>query len=275
VVSGCEDKPGRRVRIGAVSYLNSKPLIHGFGGLSSCAELVLDVPSRLADQLAAGELDVALVPSIECLEWGYRVVSDACIACRGPVLSVRLLSRVPLHRVATVAADAGSRTSVVLMQILFQQRFGRLPQLHVLPLEADWQDAAADAVLLIGDRAIHARQADAGDAWDLGAEWCRAMGVPFVFAMWGARPGVSVAGLDDLLGGLRDGGVAHLEAIATEEAPRVGLARGVCLSYLRDNLHFTLGPAEREGLELFARFAAALRAPRLPRHEETRRLSVS
>lgn len=270
-----EDKSRRPVRVGAVSYLNAKPLIYRFADDAGDAELVLDVPSRLADQIAAGELDVALIPSIECLEHGYQVVSDACIACRGPVLSVRLLSRVPMHRVTTVAVDAGSRTSVALMRVLFQQRFGRVPRLQVLPLEMDWRRAEADAVLLIGDRAIHARGADAGATWDLGEEWCRAMGMPFVFALWGARAGVETAELDVLLRRLRDGGTAHVEEIAAAAAPQVGLARDACLSYLRDNLHFTLGPAEREGLELFARCAAALGASPAARPEGLSRLPVS
>lgn len=275
MVSESGGAAGRPVRVGAVSYLNSKPLIHRWTDRAAAAELVLDVPSRLADRLAAGGLDVALVPSIECLECAYQVVSDACIACRGPVLSVRLLSRVPMQRVATVAVDAGSRASVVLLQVLFQQRFGRVPRLQALPLEADWRQATADAVLLIGDRAIHARGADAGATWDLGAEWCRTLGLPFVFAMWGARPGAPTAELDGLLRSLRDDGVAHLAEIAAEEAPRVGLEQDACLSYLRDHLHFTLGPAERQGLALFARLAAALPAPRFPQRAGSRRLPCS
>src|SRR5688572_19789820 len=85
-----------RIRVGAVGYLNSKPLIEGLTELAPQTDLILDVPSRLADDLAAGRLDVALIPSVEyLLHPDYEIVSDACVAARGPVLSVKLFSRVP------------------------------------------------------------------------------------------------------------------------------------------------------------------------------------
>ena len=100
------------MRIGAVSYLNTKPLIYRLAELAPQHELVLDLPSRLADDLAAGRLDVALIPSVEFFHNpSYTVVSDACIACRGPVRSVKLFSRVPLPEIRTLALDEGSRTS--------------------------------------------------------------------------------------------------------------------------------------------------------------------
>ena len=118
-------------------------------------DVIYDVPSRLADGLASGHLDVGLIPSIESFQCAeYRIVSDACIACRGPVLSVKLFSRVPIEQVQSVALDAGSRTSAALVRILLQQRFGLSPELCPLPLDADILSSPADAVLLIGDRAI-------------------------------------------------------------------------------------------------------------------------
>src|ERR687891_1633128 len=101
------------MRIGAVSYLNTKPLVYGLAELAPQHELAFDLPSRLADDLAAGKLDVALIPSIEFFAHdSYTIVSDACIACRGPVMSVKLFSRVPLEQIGTLALDEGSRTSV-------------------------------------------------------------------------------------------------------------------------------------------------------------------
>ncbi len=101
------------VRIGAVTYLNSKPLIEGLSELLPEAELSLDYPSRLAEDLAAGFLDVALVPSIEVFRHAdYEIISDACVATHGPVMSVKLYSRVPLGEIQSLALDAGSRTSV-------------------------------------------------------------------------------------------------------------------------------------------------------------------
>jgi len=251
--------PSRVLKVGAVSYLNTKPLIYEFDRVAEHAELLLDVPSRLADRLARGDLDVALIPVIECLaQPGYRVVSDACIACRGPVLSVKLLSRVPASEIRTLALDEGSRTSAALIQILLWRRFGLQPAHRSLPLDGRPEDTDTDAVLLIGDRAIHAARGVFTFAWDLGEEWCRETGLPFVFAVWAARPDVNVGDMDRILRRARDAGVGHLKEIAAQEASEVGLEESACLAYLRDNLHFKLGPRERQGLILFHDYAKAL-----------------
>ena len=106
---------GKKIRVGAVNYLNTKPLIEGFASLAPQAELVLDLPSRLADGLAGGRLDVALIPSIESFQNpDYVIISDACIACRGPVLSVKLFSRGLSRSIRTLALDEGSRTGAAL-----------------------------------------------------------------------------------------------------------------------------------------------------------------
>ena len=98
----------RTVKIGAVNYLNTTPLVYGLETLAPHAEVVYDLPSRLADRLASAELDVALIPSIEYFQNpSYTVVSDACIGCRGPVLSVKLFSRTPVDRIRTLALDTG------------------------------------------------------------------------------------------------------------------------------------------------------------------------
>src|SRR6516165_1657700 len=117
------------VRIGAVNYLNTKPLICDLEELAPDAELVLDLPSRLADRLADGSLDVALIPVIEYFRAGtYSVVPDIAIASRGPVLSVTLFSKVPWTGVRRVALDAGSRTSAALTQVLLIKRYGATPE---------------------------------------------------------------------------------------------------------------------------------------------------
>ena len=162
----------RRLRIGAVSYLNSKPLIEDLAELARDAELILDVPSRLADDLSAGELDVALIPSVEVLrDADYEIVSDACVATRGPVLSVKLFSRVPVAQIRTLALDEGSRTSATLVRILLAERFGVRPTTELLPLGFATADTSADAVLLIGDRAMKPPCERFVATWDLGEEW--------------------------------------------------------------------------------------------------------
>lgn len=248
-----------RIRVGAVAYLNTKPLISNFASLAPAAELVLDLPSRLADRLAAEELDVALIPSIEFFQNpAYRIVSDAAIACRGPVWSVKVFFRKPPAEVKTLALDEGSRTSAALARILLQQRFGVAPQLLPLPLGNSLQDTSADAVLLIGDRAMNSQPGPFAEVWDLGDEWRRWSGLPFVFAMWVARPGLDLHGLEPALAAARDDGLANLERIAAAEAPRLGLTRPECIAYLRDNLYFFLGEEELAGLNLYYRLASEL-----------------
>ena len=249
---------GDNMRVGAVSYLNTRPLIHRFSDFAPDTELVLDVPSRLADRLQRGELDVALIPSVEALRVPrYKIVSDACIACHGPVLSVKLLSRVPMSRIRTLALDEGSRTSVALVQILLSERLGVRPRLQTLSLgDANWETSVdTDAVLVIGDRAIHASQLVYSDQWDLGEQWWQWTGLPFVFAMWMARPDVNTHSVARALAKSRDAGVAELDVIAESAAQEVGLDAAVCLSYLRDNLHFSLGTMEQEGLLQFHQYA--------------------
>src|SRR5688500_8123419 len=135
------------MRIGAVSYLNTKPLVYRLAELAPRHELTFDLPSRLADDLAAGRLDVALIPSVEFFQNPeYSIVSDACIACRGPVRSVKLFSRTPLPAIRTLALDEGSRTSVALVQILLRERFGITPELVPFPIDAAPDAIAADAL---------------------------------------------------------------------------------------------------------------------------------
>lgn len=249
----------RPIRIGAVSYLNSKPLIEDLAELASAAELILDVPSRLADDLSAGDLDVALIPSIEVLRNAdYEIVSDACVATRGPVLSVKLFSRVPMSHIQTLALDEGSRTSAALAQVMLSERFGVRPTTEILPLGFATEDTSADAVLLIGDRAMRPPRERFASVWDLGEEWTRWTGLPFVFAMWSARRDCELGDVEDALCQSRDRGVLHFDEIANREAPKLGITAKLARDYLADNLHFTLGSAERSGLQLFHELSVKL-----------------
>src|SRR5215207_6358715 len=179
------------IRIGAVNYLNTKPLICDLDQLAPDAELLLDLPSRLADRLAAGDLDVALIPVIEYFRAGsYSIVPDVSIATRGPVLSVTLFSRKPWAEIKSVALDDGSRTSAALTQILLRKRHGIAPAIQPLPLEREAEEIDTDAVLLIGDRAMRACLPGFDFAFDLGREWHDWTGLPFVYAVWAVRQGV-------------------------------------------------------------------------------------
>lgn len=247
-----------RPKIGAVSYLNTKPLVAGMEELGDEFELVFDLPSRLADRLASGELEVALIPVVEALGNDYTIVSDACIACRGPVRSVKLFSRVPGDQIQTLALDEGSRTSRILGQLLLHQKFSVRPRTCSLPMEARWQDFDTDALLVIGDRAMGRSEVEFEFSWDLGEEWFRQTGLPFVFAVWAARKGPYLDHLDWLLGTCRDAGLEELDRIAANNASKYGLSYEDCLQYLNEYLHFDLGPPEKQGMELFFQQGAAI-----------------
>lgn len=244
------------VRVGAVNYLNSKPLIEDLPQLLPEAAVSLDYPSHLADQLSAGMLDVALIPSVEYMRGtDYEIISDACVATRGPVLSVKLYSRVHPGAIQTLALDEGSRTSAALARIMLLERYGVEPARQPLPLEMSVQHTDADAILLIGDRAMHAPQEEFHTVWDLGEEWLSWTGLPFVFAMWVARHGVASSHVEDMLSEARDRGVARIADIAQREAAKLNIPVDAAERYLTDNLYFRLTSAERSGLRLFQQLA--------------------
>lgn len=249
----------RPIRVGAVNYLNTKPLIEGLDRLAPGVELSLELPSRLADQLAGGELDVGLIPVIEYFRAGtYTVVRDIAIASRGPVLSVTLFSRRPWAEVRRVALDVGSRTSAALTQVLLRGRHGVEPAVVPLPIEQPAEQADADAVLLIGDRAMRACLPGFAFAYDLGQEWHDWTGLPFVYAVWAVRPGVELGEVPAALRAAKKRGLARAGEIAQREAPLLGLDAGFCRRYLSNIIRYDLGPAEQAGLTRFYELAAEL-----------------
>ncbi len=251
-----------RLRVGAVSYLNAKPLYFGLAEAAPEVSLSMDVPSRLADRLAAGELDVALIPSVEYLRGaslGYEIVPGIAIAARGAVRSVKLFSRVPFGRIRRLALDAGSRTSQVLARVWLDAEHGVRPdRIETLPMGVPAQESTADAVLVIGDRAMGVPDTSFHAVVDLAEAWGALTGLPFVFATWVARPGVDLGALPETLARCRAEGLAHAHDLAAEHGPRLGLDVTTCYDYLTHALSYDLGAAEVSGLRRFARMAAAL-----------------
>ncbi len=261
-------KASRNTRIGAVSYLNTKPLVYGLAESLPDSDVVYQLPSQLSDRLACEELDIALVPSIELAHHpDWTITSDACIACRGPVLSVKLLFRVPPAEIRSLAIDEGSRTSAIMSQILLAELYDVRPAISELPIGSDPQSCETDAILIIGDRAMYSDDTQFVEVWDLGDRWCRWAELPFVFAMWVARAGISTSTVGNALSSARDAGCMSIDEIAQEQAERMALPLELVAEYLRQNLYFYLGPQELQGLSLFFRKAAELglieRAPEI------------
>jgi chorismate dehydratase len=222
----------------------------------------MDVPSRLAEKLAGGELDVALIPSVEYLRGvsrGYEIIPGFAIAARGPVRSVKLFSRVPWERVNRLALDAGSRTSQVLARIWLDTAHGVRPSLvEELPLGVSALESTADAVLVIGDRAMRVPHESFREVVDLGDAWHRLTGLPFVFAFWVARGGVDLGELPAALEQSRALGLAAAGKLAQVHGLRLGLDVATCYDYLTRILSYDLAEPELAGLRRFAAMAAQL-----------------
>jgi chorismate dehydratase len=249
-----------RLRLGVVRYLNARPLWHGLDAPNSPVDLVVDHPSRLAEALAADRLEVALIPSVEYLRGasrGYRILPGIAIAARGPVRSVKLFSRVDPARIRRLALDDGSRTSQALARIWLAERHGvRPPVVEPLPVGVSPLESTADAVLVIGDRAMASIDGHFPHAIDLAEAWAEMTGLPFVFAVWVARAGVEPGELPAFLRARRDAGLQAPPEIAAAHAPRLGITPQSALDYITRVLSYDLGPAELAGLRLFARKAA-------------------
>lgn len=274
-----------RVRLGAVGYLNARPHVFGLDG-SPRFELRFDVPSRCADLLHEGTVDVGLIPSIEYFGGAYRIVPDVAIASRGPVASVALFTTKPMADVRSIAMDASSRTSVALAQVLCARAFKVRPALEPGGSSLASTLARCDAALVIGDSALFTApetirlasdssrggprvakdvvsptEAASGRAErlvekiDLGEVWTRMTGLPFVYAFWAGRPGALTGADVRALQAARDAGAMRSEEIARAYCSDPE-RQAIGARYLRDNIRYRLGPDERAGLELFYRYAA-------------------
>lgn len=247
------------LRVGAVSYLNTKPLIERLTEFAPNLELILDFPSRLADRMAAGELDVSLIPVIEFFRGDrYTFIPNIAIGSRGPVLSVTLFSRVPWSEIQSVALDEGSRTSSALTQIIFRKRYGINPKIQPLPVDSTADDLSTDAALLIGDRAMRACLPGYRHAYDLGQEWWEWTGLPMVYAVWAVRGEVELGKSEQAFHQAKQYGLAQVGEIAQREAPALGLDAGYCRRYLTNIIRYDLGAAELAGLRKFHQLANEL-----------------
>jgi chorismate dehydratase len=248
------------VRLGAVGYLNARPLTWALDARSDRWAVRYDVPSVCADLLHGGAVDLGLVPSIEYLHApDYCFVPGVGIGSNGPVASVALYTRVPLDRVRTLALDTSSRTSVALTRVLCRHRWGIAPELVPHGPDLAAMTRRSDAGLLIGDPALEADHRALGlEKIDLGAEWTAMTGLPFIYAAWTGRRGTLTADDVGLLQQAQAEGVAHAADIAAEYGRGDRAVEARAAAYLRDNVRYGLGPAEAEGLQRFLDYAADL-----------------
>ncbi len=253
-------------RVGAVGYLNARPLTWALDRDPRRWNVRYDVPSVCASLLHAGEVDLGLIPSIEYLERpDYRFVPGVGIGSFGPVASVALFARRPVKALRRIALDASSRTSVALLKILCARRFGITPEYAPFGPDIEPMLADCDAALLIGDPALETDAAALGvEKVDLGSEWTAMTGLPFIYAAWTGRLGALGAGDIEALQAAQREGMSAVTAIAKEYAGGDQAIEGRAARYLSDNVRYGLGPDEAAGLQLFLNYAAELRLA--PRH---------
>lgn len=245
------------LRLGAVSYLNTKPLVYGLDAHPDQFDVRFDVPAKCAELLHEGRVDLGLIPAIEYLRGNYAIVPHVSIASDGPVATVAVFTRKPMSEVRTIALDLSSRTSVALTRVLCAKHWTITPKFTPAEPDLELMLQRADAALVIGDPAFAIDSAKHHvTKIDLGAEWKALTGLPFVYAMWVGRPGAATTEQCAALRQARDAGVAHLDQIAKQVSRGNAALERRSLSYLRDNLKYGLGESEQAGLRRFHELAA-------------------
>jgi chorismate dehydratase len=245
------------IRLGAVSYLNTRPLVHGLEQHAARFSLRFDVPARCAALLHANAVDLGLIPSIEYPGHDYRIVPGVSIASDGPVASVAIFSRVPTEKIQSIALDTSSRTSVALLRVLCARWFDIEPRLVSMPPDFGRMLAECDAALVIGDNALFADHDALGlEKVDLGEEWIGMTGLPFVYAFWAGRPGIAGAADVAALQVARDTGLTATAAIGRDIFPDSPEKAARADLYLRENVKYALGEPEMAGLRRFYELAA-------------------
>jgi chorismate dehydratase len=238
----------RKVKVAAVSYLNTKPLLYGFRNhpVMEMMDLSVDYPARIAQQLIDGEVDVALVPvAIIPKMKEYHIIADYCIGADGPVASVCLFSEVPLHEIKRIYLDYQSRTSVALLKILVRDYWKLSAEL--VETTGDYQDKikGTDAGLVIGDRALEQRKISPY-IYDLAENWVRFTSLPFVFAAWISNKPLPAEFIQEF-NNASSIGINNIPAVVAENPyPAYDLT-----TYYTQNISYPLTPAKRQGMQHF------------------------
>lgn len=250
--------PSSPMRVGAVSYLNARPLTFALDRDVKHWLVRYDTPSACATLLHRGDIELGLIPSIDFLQSSdYCLVPGVAVASYGPVVSVALYTSKPVNKLGSVAVDISSKTSVALLKVLCAKYFNIDPVFvpHKPDLPAMISDN--DAALVIGDPALEAKHDILGlEKIDLGLEWTNLTKLPFVYAAWTGKRGVISKKDVELLQLAKTQGIAEIDAIATEYADGNSAMKDRAATYLRENVRYELGPDEISGLQLFLDYAS-------------------
>jgi chorismate dehydratase len=248
--------------IGCVSFLNSKPLIDGVLGHAG-VRVSFAVPAGLLPLIEAGTVSAALLPAVDYQNAAAELLllPVGMIGCDGPTLTVRLYSRVPPERIQTLYGDRDSHTSLILAQVILRERYGNAAPLVPLAAREGVHPASGpETMLLIGDKVVNASPDPAAypHQLDLGEEWKRLTGLPFVFAMWMIRKDRAAAegaALARILDEARRRGSAGIETLLDRYAAEKGWPRDLARRYFTEYLRYEVTPAARAGLRRFMELA--------------------
>ena len=247
-----------KIRISLVHYLNSAPLGWAFlhGPFRDQFEVLPSSPAVCADQLASGEVDIGLIPSIEYQRIDHlQIIPDISIASLGEVRSILLIKSRGKQTIRSVALDTSSRTSVALARILLQAKMKLHPEYVPHPPEPAAMLARCDAALVIGDPALQLHPENY-DTTDLAEEWVQWQQRPFVFAFWACRNGVPFpSDLNAIFQEARDWGLERRDEIASVYAKSLNLSASFLEEYLLQNIDYNFGSGHQEGLKQFYRLA--------------------
>jgi chorismate dehydratase len=261
-----------RLKISAISYLNTAPLMwdfeHGDANSILNSEVSFTLPSACAEALRSGTADIGIIPAAAYATVpDLVIIPDVAIAARRAVRSILLVSKVPFDRwaekVRTVALDTSSMTSVALAKILFAKWLGGARTYKPMAPDLDTMLSNCDAALIIGDPALQIDRAQYF-ALDLAEEWIARTGKSFVFAFWAIRKqalvGRNAALIAEAFRKSRDHGESpkNLEAITQEWAPRLGISVESVRIYLTQNIHYYLDDPCLEGLNLYYKLGAEI-----------------
>lgn len=238
----------QKIRVGAVSYLNAKPLTYGFetGMMKDEVELVFAPPAALASRLLNNELDVALLPVAVIPELPQsHIISDYCIGADGKVASVCLFSEVPLERIERVMLDPESRTSVELLKVLMREHWKIAPEIISVSEGYEKEIFGTTAGLVIGNRALMQRSVSAY-CYDLSEAWKEMTGLPFVFAAW-----VSCRELSDSFKKDFNDAVATGLKLRNEIALANPFSHYDLKTYFNKDIDYDLDAVKRKAMSLF------------------------
>jgi chorismate dehydratase len=241
----------RKIRVGAVSYLNTKPLLYGIerSAISKDIELIIDYPASIATMLLDNSIDMGLVPVaiIPLLEEAH-INGDYCIGSNGPVASVCLFSETPVDKIERVLLDYQSRTSVQLARILLKEYWKVSPEFIDAGKDFREHIQGATAGVVIGDRAFQQRTISPY-AYDLGEGWKALTGLPFVFAAWISNKRLD-AGFIKAFDEANHQGILHIDEVVAENP----YALFNLHDYFTKHLDYRLDASKRKGLQRFLQY---------------------